>query len=321
VPDQSFFVAIAGLLLLTAGGQLVVREAVTLAAGLRVSSLVIGMVVVGFGTSAPELATGIRAALSGAEALAYGNIIGATLANLLIVLPVAALLLPFNVPRSAIRAEATAVLVAAAMFMMFAVMPVMARAGGLIMLALLVSWLAAGLREQKRGLAPSSETGLQIREGQALVIRSEPQWRAILLLVIGIIALVAGADLLVSAATRFARRVGIGEDVLGLTLLSFGTCLPELATAIIAARRGQTDIVVGNVLGSCLFNLLAVGGAVLAISGTGPAGSARSFDSPALLLTAVLVIVLLVVRERLDRPVAIGLLLLYAAWLTARLWI
>jgi cation:H+ antiporter len=181
--------------------------------------------------------------------------------------------------------------------------------------------LAAGLREQKRGLAPSSETGLQIREGQALVIRSEPQWRAILLLVIGIIALVAGADLLVSAATRFARRVGIGEDVLGLTLLSFGTCLPELATAIIAARRGQTDIVVGNVLGSCLFNLLAVGGAVLAISGTGPAGSARSFDSPALLLTAVLVIVLLVVRERLDRPVAIGLLLLYAAWLTARLWI
>jgi len=317
--DQPLIAAVCGVFLLIAGGQLVVREAATLAARLGISSLVIGVVVIGFGTSAPELATGVRAALADAPALAFGNAIGSSLANLLIVLPLAALLLPVKVSRSAIRAEAAAVLVAATLFSILAFVPGMARPGGFIMLVLLSGWLAFSLMRQASGRAPPAETGLQQREGESLVLSAQPWWRALALLVVGIVALLAGADLLVSAATRFALRMGIGEDVLGLTLLSFGTCMPELATALIAAKRRQTDIVVGSVLGSCMFNLLAVAGTVQAISGVGPGGLARQYDVPMLMLATMVVTVPLYIRQKLDRPTAVLLLAIYGLWLAARL--
>jgi cation:H+ antiporter len=316
---QSWLIAGAGLFLLMAGGHLVVREAATLAARLGVSALVIGVVVIGFGTSAPELATGVGAAITDAPALAFGNAVGASMANLLLVLPIAGLMLPIAVPRDAIRAEAMALVGAAALFAGLAFLPGAARAGGVLMIMLLLGWLAFSLTQQASGRAPTAEAGLQQREGETLVIGAEPFGRALLLLLTGIAALVAGADLLVTAATGVARRLGIGEDVLGLTLLSFGTCLPELATAVIAARRRETDIVVGNVLGSCLFNLLAVAGTVQAITATGPVGKARDLDGPALLLAAGLVVAILLGRQRLGRTGAAFLMACYVTWLALRL--
>lgn len=320
-PDSAWhtpLVALAGFALLLAGGHLVVREAATLAARLGLSSLVIGVVVVGFGTSAPELATGIGAALSGAPALAFGNAIGASLANLLLVLPVAALLLPFTVSRAAIRAEAAAVIMASAAFAGLAFVPALARPGGALMLAGLIGWLAFSL--SRRGDSQTTaEEGLQEREGVALVNAAEPLGRAALLLLAGIVALVFGADLLVTSATRIARQIGIGEDLLGLTLLSLGTCLPELATAIIAARQRQTDIVVGNVLGSCLFNMLAVAGTVQIITATGPTGLARHHDAPALLLAACLSAAILLGRQQLGRGGAFALMAGYGLWLALRI--
>ncbi|WP_439546092.1 sodium:calcium antiporter [Sandarakinorhabdus sp.] len=319
MPDQPIVAAITGLLLLLGGGQLVVREAVTLATRLGLSPLFIGVVIVGFGTSAPELATGTQAAFTGAPALAFGNVIGASLANLLIVLPLAALLLPFRVPRAAIRHEAAAVVAAAGLLAGIAVLPLLARAGGFVLLLLLAGWLLISLRQASNAAGTAASARLQEREGQALVISGQPLWRAFLLLVAGIAALLVGAALLVAAATDFAVRMGVGEDVLGLTLLSVGTCLPELATAIVAVRQRQTDIVVGNALGSCLFNLLAVGGTVLAISGTGPAGLARQLDAPMLVLAAATVAAILLVHQGLNRFGALCLMALYAAWLTTRL--
>lgn len=319
MPDQPIVAAITGLLLLLGGGQLVVREAVTLATRLGLSPLFIGVVIVGFGTSAPELATGTQAAFTGAPALAFGNVIGASLANLLIVLPLAALLLPFRVPRAAIRHEAAAVVAAAGLLAGIAVLPLLARAGGFVLLFLLAGWLLISLRQARNAAGMAASARLQEREGEALVIGGQPLWRALLLLVAGIAALLVGAALLVAAATDFAVRMGVGEDVLGLTLLSVGTCLPELATAVVALRQRQTDIVVGNALGSCLFNLLAVGGTVLAISGTGPAGLARQLDAPMLVLAAATVAAILLVHQGLNRVGALCLMALYAAWLTTRL--
>jgi cation:H+ antiporter len=317
-PDTAWWFAIIGLLMLMAGGQLVVREAATLAARLGMPSLMIGVVVVGFGTSAPELATAMQATVNGAPALAFGNAIGASLANLLLVLPVAAMLQPIPVTRAAVWRESLAVVGAAGLMAGLAFLPGTARAGGGAMVALLAGWLLLSLLRET-GRAPSAEARLQQKEGQVLVGRMEPLWQALFLLLVGITVLVVGADLLVAAATRLAQQLGIGEDLLGLTLLSFGTCLPELATAIIAARQRQTDIVIGNVLGSCLFNLLAVGGLVQILSGTGPAALARAVDGPALLLAALLVAALLLLQARLDRPSAWLLAMVYAGWLTIRL--
>jgi cation:H+ antiporter len=317
--DQSLLLAVAGFLLLIGGGQLVVREAVSLAALIGLSPLAIGVVIVGFGTSAPELATGTRAALSGTPALAFGNVIGACLANLLVVLPLAALLLPINVPRVAIRTEGAAVIGSAVLLVLIGFLPSLARAGGITMLVLLAAWLTISLRQATSRAGSSPAARLQEREGYALATAHEPLWRAVILLVVGIAALVAGADLLVAGATRMAVRLGVGEDVLGLTLLSFGTCLPEMATAAVAVRQRQTDIVVGNALGSCLFNLLAVGGTVITISGTAPAGLARRLDAPMLVVAAVSVMAILLLRQRMDRGVAVLLLGLYAAWLFHRL--
>jgi cation:H+ antiporter len=318
ITEHSLIVAAIGLLMLMAGGQVVVREAATLAARLGVPALVIGVVIVGFGTSAPELATAVRAATAGAPALAFGNALGASLANLLLVLPVAALLCPFTVARAAIWREGSAVILSAALFAGMAWLPGSARAGGGVMLALLAGWLLISLlRETAR--PSSAEARLQQQEAAALVGPQQPWWLALVLLAVGIILLVAGADLLVEAATRFARQAGISEDVLGLTLLSFGTCLPELTTAIIAARRRQTDIVVGNVLGSCLFNLLGVAGLVQLLAASGPQGLSRSIDAPALALAAMLTMALLLGRQQLGRITALGLLAAYAAWLAVRL--
>lgn len=314
--SQPVLAALAGLLLLMGGGNYVVRQGTTLAQRLGVPPLFIGVVIVGFGTSAPELATGVRAALSGAPALAFGNVIGASLANLLIVLPLAALLLPFRISRIAIASEGAAVAAAAAVFAGLAFLPALARASGVVLLLLLALWLFVSLRHSTRSRA--AEAALQKREAMVVAVTA-PWWEALFLLLAGILALVLGADLLVGGATRLAVRLGVGEDVLGLTLLSFGTCLPELATAIAATRRRQTDIVIGNVLGSCLFNILAVGGLVMAISGTVPQAAARRLDAPVLAAAALFVIALLMLRERVGRPAALLLLALYVLWLTVRL--
>jgi len=310
--------ALAGLLLLMAGGQLVVRGGAALARRLGVSALVIGLVIVGFGTSAPELVTGVRAALAGAPALAFGNAIGASLANLLLVLPLAALLRPFAIGRSAIRNDTVAVILAAAGLAALSFAPVPARPGGIALVLLLAGWLAIGFTREAGELAPD-EAALQEREAQLVAGRQQGAPVLILMLGGGLIALVTGADRVVDAATGFARAAGIGEDVLGLTLLSFGTCLPELATAVIAVRRRQIDIVVGNVLGSCLFNLLAVAGTVQAIADAAPAGLARTLDLPALVLAAMLVAGLLLGRQRLDRASALLLMAAYGGWLLLRL--
>jgi cation:H+ antiporter len=312
--------ALAGLLLLMGGGQLVVHHAAALAARLGVSPLVIGLVIVGFGTSAPELMTGARAAMAGLPALAFGNAVGASLANLLLVLPLAALLRPILLARGAIRAEGAAVVAAAALFAGMAFVPVPPRTVGLALMMALGLWLLASFARQTGGQAPVAETSLQTREGAVVSADGgKPWWQMLLLLAAGIAALVVGADLMVSAAMALARRIGIGEDLIGLSLLSLGTCLPELATAFTAARRRQTDIVVGNVLGSCLFNLLAVGGVVQVIAGRAPDGLIRALDAPLLALAALAVVALLRLRLRLGRPEALLLLGTYATWLGLRL--
>lgn len=319
---------IAGLVLLMAGGQLVVREAATLAARLGISPLVIGVVIVGFGTSAPELATAVRASLASTPGLAFGNAVGASMANLLIVLPLAAFLAPLHIVPASVRAEIIAVAGAAALFIIVGSLPALARGGGLVMLGVLATWLAFSLRSQftgqltdraTSGPAMSQTDALQAREAAALINPAEPWWRAAALLVLGVGLLVGGADLLVSAAITLARGIGIGEDVLGLTLLSVGTCLPELATAIAAVRKRQPDIVIGNVLGSCLFNILAVGGAVHAMADNAVLSAGQIFDRLALLAASLIVGFMLLKRTPLGKGSAALLLAIYALWLAVRL--
>jgi cation:H+ antiporter len=255
-----------GLMLLLGGGDALVRGAAALARRLGISPLVVGLTVVAFGTSAPELAVNVTAALRGSGALSFGNVIGSNLANIGLIVGVAALLRPLKVQASVVRRDLPMMLLATAVVFVFALDSILAgsassgyeRGDGIVLLLLLsvfIYYTAVVVFRQRRagggavGLAPGSW--------------SVPV--SLALAAAGLVALVVGAHFTVQGAVGIARAAGISEAVIGLTLIAIGTSLPELSASLVAAWRGQAAMAIGNVIGSNLFNLLLVLGTTATI--------------------------------------------------------
>ncbi|MEE8443870.1 MAG: calcium/sodium antiporter [Alphaproteobacteria bacterium] len=249
-----------GLALLLVGGEAVVRGAVAAARRLGISPLVIGLTVIGFGTSAPELVVSVEAALSGAPALAVGNVLGSNIANILLIVGIAALLSPLVVHPDALRRDGVVLLLVTLAFPLVALNGGIGRAEGLVMVGLLIAYIAGSIWSDRRHAGPTAELHREEVEGfTAALPRSG--WVIALFILAGLAALVGGAQLAVTGATALAREAGISETVIGITLVAIGTSLPELSTAIAAARRGNSDVCIGNIIGSNLFNILGVAGA------------------------------------------------------------
>jgi cation:H+ antiporter len=246
----------AGLALLLLGGEGLVRGSVAVAERLNLSTLLVSMVIVGFGTSAPELMVSTAAALKGAPNIALGNVVGSNIANILLILGMSAVIAPLACTRPEIMRDALAVLVASFALVGLAQHGMIGRLAGFIMVAALGAYLSyAYLTERK---ASRRDEVFRERIAEDLGKPGMGLATALTLCVLGLVFLVAGAHLLVEGATAIARRFGISNAVIGLSLVAVGTSLPELATAAISAYRKHQDVVIGNIIGSNLFNILGI---------------------------------------------------------------
>jgi cation:H+ antiporter len=305
---------LAGLAGLAAGGELLVRGAAALAARAGISPLVIGLTVVSFGTSAPELVVSVVAAGGGRPEIAVGNVVGSNIFNVLVVLGLCALLRPLAVAQQLIERDVPLMVAASVIFWLFGLDGRLSRLEGGIFLAGLVAftWFvvhaaraeAAGVRaEYDRELAPRA----RISTPRALVVTAA-----------GLALLVVGGRWLVAAATSMAQALGVDDAVIALTVVAVGTSLPEVATSVVATLRGHRDIAVGNAIGSNLFNLLGILGvsALVADGGLAIAPGIENFDLPVMVATALACLPLMLLGRRLGRIEGALFLLYYVAYTT-----
>lgn len=276
---------IAGLALLVAGAEGLVRGASRLAVAARISPVVIGLTVVAFGTSAPELAVSVGGALTGTPDVAVGNALGSNVFNVLAILGVAAMFGGLAAHQRIVRLDVPLVIVATGLAWLLATDGHLGRGDGVGLVLGLVAYTVWSYRMARREPPEITAEYAEALSGNTLAPPSRP-WRAALLVVAGLAALVAGAQLLVTAATGIAAAVGVSDLVVGLTVVAAGTSLPELATSVLAAARGERDLAVGNVVGSNLFNLTGVLGAaaVTAPDGLPVAGDVLAGTFPVTLL-------------------------------------
>ena len=247
---------IVGLVLLTYAADRFVLGAARLSSALRISPVIIGAIIIGFGTSAPELIVTSLATLQGSQDLAFGNVVGSNIANVLLVIGAAALITPVVVTVPTLRRELPVMLGAVLLLAAVSADRVVTTADALLLLVAAVAAVAyivwSALRD--RAAAAALEAEVAEYEGTTSVPVSA------VLALLGLLGTLAGAQLLVTGATGLARSIGVPEAVIGLTIVAVGTSLPELVTSLVAARRGETDLLVGNVLGSNIFNALPVAG-------------------------------------------------------------
>ncbi|WP_035724476.1 calcium/sodium antiporter [Fodinicurvata fenggangensis] len=248
---------VAGLGLLLLGGEMLVRGAVASATRLGISPLLVGLTLVGFGTSTPELLTSINAALSGSPGIAVGNVVGSNIANILLILGLSALLSPLLVDPAALKRDGAMLLVVSlAACLLVPSGEVTAVMGGGMVATLMAYVVWCYLQESR-----SQDAGAHMHrhEAEAFVpVHASPLWRSLTMALIGLACTLAGAKLLVSGAIELAAAAGLSETLIGLTIVAVGTSLPELVTSVMAALRRQSDVAFGNIVGSNLFNLLGI---------------------------------------------------------------
>ena len=276
---------VAGLALLTLAADQFVLGAARVSARLRLSAVVIGAVVIGFGTSAPEMVVSAIAAAQGHVDIAVGNIIGSNVANLSLILGASALVIPVAVRSPTLRREAPISLAGTLLFALL-VQGGLHRIDGLVLAVALAVALALILRGAR---TPESEMNREVAEYLEDDTRTVTVGREAVRVLLGLAGTLVAAQVLVMSASDIARSIGLSEGFIGLTVVAIGTSLPELATSLQAARKGETDLIVGNLLGSNLFNSLAVG-AVAGLTGPGPLGDPQLAGFATLVMIAVSVV-------------------------------
>ena len=310
---------IAGLLLLVAGGELLVRGAVQAAVQIGISPLVIGLTLVGFGTSMPELVTSVQAGLSGSPGIAYGNVVGSNIANILLIAGVSALLCPILVSRAALRRDAVVMVVVAIVFAgLDAVLP-MTRLLGAALVAGLVGYIWFVIQQERA----SAEAGAVHDKSQALSeadpgLASPRKRRSLvvplLIALAGLVLVVTGGSLLVGGAIGLARGFGISETVIGLTIVAVGTSMPELVTSVIAALKRQGDVAFGNVVGSNIYNILGIGGTTALIAPSHVPQEIVRFDAPVMVAVSLLLMLFAATGLRIARREGLVLIAGYGAY-------
>jgi cation:H+ antiporter len=312
-----------GLVLLIGGGELLVRGAVRIAEHLKLSPLLIGLTIVGMGTSMPELATSVQAALAGSPGIAVGNIVGSNLANLLLILGCAALITPLAVERGTLWRDGGVGLGAVVLLLVAGLAFGLTRPVGFIFLILLGAYLYWAYQQERQGAAHSAafDKALAAEGADAALVPSDKAQGGllvpVLLFLVGLGLIVGGGSLLVEGAIRLARTFGISDTVIGLTIVAIGTSLPELVTSAIAALKKEADVAVGNVLGSNIYNIFFIGGVTGLASPTDIPDSMVGFDLPLLIGASALVMLFAYTGSRLSRREGFTLLAAYGAYMLA----
>jgi len=279
---------VLGLILLIGGADLLVRGASHLAAHFGISGLVIGLTVVAFGTSAPELAVSIKAGFAGQADIAMGNVVGSNIFNVLFVLGVAALIVPLVVSKQLVRLEVPLLIGVSVLLLVLALDGNISRYDGLLLFAGIVAYTAFTVRQSRKARA-AVRVQYAHEFGDGAVAGRGRLPLQIAFIVAGLVLLVIGANWLVEGAVTFARYFGVSELIIGLTIVAAGTSLPEVATSVVAALRGARDIAVGNAIGSCLFNILSIVGIASMVTpgGLEVAPALIRFDIPVMIVVTL----------------------------------
>ena len=332
-----------GLVLLVAGGEMLVRGAAGLAARIGMSPLVVGLTVVAFATSAPELAVTLGAVLGGEPGLAVGNVVGSNIANVLMILGTSAVILPLLVKVQLVRVDIPFMAAFSVLFLLLAIDGGLSRVDGLILFVLLILYISVAIILSRRdghaddlhgpgasiATASAGRVGRTVgsdvgKEGDTMTeavaeanVHTGSIGRDLVFLLIGVALLIVGANTLVKGATSIATAFGVSELIVGLTVVAIGTSLPELATSIVAVRRGQRDLAVGNVVGSNIFNIGAVAGLAGIVSPTGlpVPDSALALDIPLMIAASVVLLPLAFTGSVIARWEGALLLGLYLSYL------
>jgi cation:H+ antiporter len=309
-----------GLVLLVIGGDLLVRGAVRIAERLRLSPMLIGLTIVGMGTSTPELAASVQASLAGSPGIAVGNIVGSNIANSLLILGAAALIAPFAVKASALWRDGGVGLIAAVALLAAGATVGLTREAGLVFLAAIAGYIYYAYRQERVGATHSAAydrsaamEGVDPDFG-AHAPAKRRLWIALILFAAGLGLIVTGGGVLVSGAIGVAETLGVSDAVIGLTIVAIGTSLPELVTSAMAAWRRQGEMALGNVLGSNIYNILFIGGLTGVIAPTTVPPVIAGFDLPVLVGVTLLVMLFAYTGGRLSRREGAILVVAYAAY-------
>ncbi len=312
------FLLVVGIIVLVVGGDLMVRGAAALARHWGIPALIVGLTIVAFGTSAPELVVAVQAVLQGASELATGNIVGSNIANVLLALGIPALIMAIPTNMSGVARNAFVCVFATILFMVLAFMqnPMQIWQGAILFGGILV-YLAWMFRLARSGAEdPILAEMTEIDEGEDGL--PDQQWKSALFLILGLVGLVLGGKLIVDNATIIARTLEVPEALIGLTIVAIGTSLPEIATVVIAAYRGHPEVAIGNVLGSNVFNLFAVGGAAAL---AGPLSVKKEFfvfDLWVMLVTTLALTVYILSRNSIGKKTGLVFLVAYLLYLGAQ---
>ncbi len=305
----TFLILIAGFVLLIKGADFFVEGSASIAKMLRVPSLIIGMTIVAMGTSLPECSVSITASLTGQNSLAVSNAVGSNIFNLMVVCGVCALFTPLKVKTDTIKKDFPFSVICAGLLLALGyVGMVLGREDGIILLVIFVLFLLYMIRSAIKARNAGKTVEIEGEDAQI-----HPVWKSILFIVLGAAAIAWGGDLVVDSASVIAAAFGMSQTLIGLTICAIGTSLPELVTSIVAARKNQVDMALGNVIGSNIFNILFV-------LGIGASISPIEFITENMIDIAILIAMSLIVwiftwsKRRVNRAEGICMLLLYVAY-------
>ncbi len=303
-----------GLALLLVAGDVLVRGAVSVARHLGIPGLVIGLTIVAFGTSAPEFVVSLRAALEGSGGIAIGNVVGSNVANVLLVLGLPSLLVATHCGEDGITRSTIFMIAVTLIFILFCYTGTITRPAGIALVFLLVLFLSASLRVARHARRQRRESEIDSFEDETGSIPGDLRL-AVLFLVAGLMALPGGAHLTIEGAVAIARSWSVSETAIALTIVALGTSLPELATTMMSAVRGHTGVALGNVVGSCIFNLLAILGVTALITPIPVPDEIMSFDIWAMLAAALLVLLFAAFSVTIRRSTGLALIAAYIGYI------
>lgn len=301
---------VLGLFGLILAGDLLVRGSVAIAWAAGLSPMVIGLTLVGFGTSAPELMTSLQAAAAGSPGIAIGNVIGSNIGNILLILGLAAAMGVILVDRAALRRDGTTLAVASLAVLAVFLTGEMTRGTGVVLFLALAAYLAYTLITERRRTAAAA---VYTREAELPAPLSTP--KALVFTVAGLVGTILSAKVLVSGGIGIAQAAGLSESLIGLTLIAVGTSMPELATSVVAMRRGQGDVALGNIIGSNIFNLLGILGITAMVQPLTVPSEIVRFDIWIMLAATAALVVFAVTGARITRREGLVLLVGYAGYL------
>ncbi len=316
---MAWLLAGLGLLILLLAGDALVKGAVNLSLRLGVPALIVSLTIVAFGTSAPELLISVNAVLDDKPGLALGNVVGSNTANILLVLGVPALLSGLHTSGCDSRKTYVVMLAVSLLFIGVAFTGEFNALSGALLLAVLAAILFDAFREARRHRSAAAALAVAEPESADDVEGADPDmpwWQIFVFLVLGLIGLPLGADILVDNASIIARRFGVSDSVIGLTLVALGTSLPELATTVMAALRRQADVALGNVIGSNMFNLLAIIGITALVGRIPVEAEFLVFDFWVMLGASVLIFPFVFLKMDMGRLWGVLLTALYAAYVS-----